>query len=69
MFGIVTRCGVLKVLGLAPFWGSPLELVPVPDLGCAPEEWVVVNGCVLAPFEAAGPSGAVAIFPPFGSEA
>ena len=47
-----------------PFWGSPLELVPVPDLACAPEEWVEVNCCVLAPLEAAGPSGAVAIFPP-----
>ena len=48
----------------APFWGSPLELVPVPGLECAPEEWVEVNCCVLAPLEAAGPSGAVAIFPP-----
>ena len=29
-----------KVLGLDPSWGSSLELVPVTDLVCAPEEWV-----------------------------
>ena len=45
------------------FWGSPLELVPVPDLACALKEWVEVNCCVLGPLEAAGSSGAVAIFP------
>ena len=38
--------------------------MPVPDLACAPEEWVEVDCCVLAPLEAALPSGAVAIFPP-----
>ena len=64
MFGIDNGCGVLQVLGLNPFLGSPLELVPVPDLACVPEEWVEVNCCVLAPLEAALPSGAVAIFPP-----
>ena len=64
MFGIETRCGVLQVLGLAPFGGSPLQLVPAPDLACAPAEWVEENCCVLAPLEAAGTSGAVAIFPP-----
>ena len=64
MFGITIGCGVLQVLGLDPFGGPPLELAPVPDLGCAPEEWVVINCCVLAPLEAAGPSGAVTIFPP-----
>ena len=36
MFGIAIGCGILQVLGLAPFWGSPLELAPVPELGCAP---------------------------------
>ena len=64
MFGIETGCGVLRFLGLAHFWGSPLELVPVPDLACAPEEWVEVDCYVLSPLEAAGPSGAIAIFPP-----
>ena len=64
MFDIAMGCGVLQVLGLAPFGGSPSELAPVPDLGCAPEGWVVVNCCVLAPLEATGPSGVVAIFPP-----
>ena len=34
MIGIVIGCGVLPVLGLAPFWGSPLELAPEPELGC-----------------------------------
>ena len=63
MFGIESGCGVLQVLGLAPPWGSPLELVPVPDLACALKEWVEVNCCVLVPLEAAGPSGDVAIFP------
>ena len=37
--------------------------MPVPDLACAPEEWVEVDCCVLAPLEAAGPSGDIAIFP------
>ena len=49
---------------VAPSWGSPLELVPVPDLARALEEWVEVNCCVLAPLEAVGPSGDVSIFPP-----
>ena len=64
MFDIAMGCGVLQVLGLAPFGGSPSELAPVPDLGCAPEGWVVVNCCVLVPLESAGPSGAVEIFSP-----
>ena len=64
MFGIYSGCGVLQVLGLDPSWVSPLELVPVPDLACAPEEWVEVNCCVLAPLEDAGTSGAVVIFIP-----
>ena len=64
MFGIENRCGILQVLGLVHFWGLPLELVPVPDLECAPDEWVEVNCCVLEPLEADGPYGAVAIFPP-----
>ena len=34
MFVIVIGCCVLQVLGLALFWGSPLELAPVPELGC-----------------------------------
>ena len=38
--------------------------MPVPDLACAPEEWVQVYCCVLAPLEVAGPYGSVAIFPP-----
>ena len=63
MFGIERGCGVLQVLGLAPFWRSPLEMVPEPDLACAPEEWVEVNCFVLVPLEAVGPSGVVTIFP------
>ena len=64
MFGIESGCGVLQVLGLVPSWGSPLDLVPLPDLVCAPEEWVEVNCCVPALLDAAGPSGAVEFFPP-----
>ena len=67
MFGIETGCVVLRVIGLAPFWGSTLELVSVPVLACAPEEWVEVNCCILAPLDAAGPSSSVAIFPPLGN--
>ena len=40
MFGIGRGCGVPLVLGLAPSWNSPLELVSVPDLECVPEELV-----------------------------
>ena len=63
-FGLAIGCVVLPVLGVAPSWVPPLELAPVPELGCVLSEGVVVNCCVLAPLEAAGPSGAVALFPP-----
>ena len=64
VFGLAIGCVVLLVLCLAPFWGPPLELAPVPELVCLLYDWVVVNCCVLAPLEADGPSGAVVIFPP-----
>ena len=34
LFGLAIEWVVLPVLGLAPFWGPPLELAPVPELGC-----------------------------------
>ena len=34
MFGLAIGCVVLPIIGLAPFWGPPLELASVPELGC-----------------------------------